>query len=301
MCGYVQDSVKSFLEQTGISGPLRGAQTPFLGDEETETEVPGKHSAVARSVLAKLLYCSRLARPDLMLPINLLSRNLTTWTEYHDRALARLMSYTVHSQKFVLKGHIGAQAPVMELYCDADHAGCKKTQRSTSGIWLEVRTGPSSTFPVDWSSKRQGLVSFSTPEAELVSLDLALKAHGLPCRNLMQATALNKGVRESAMPLGILIESVRVSSKTVPLNNMIHLVVQEDNTAAIVIATKGRSPSLRHLSKTHRINIAWLGEVFAEEENEIVHCETVKQKADGFTKPLERLKFYGMLEQLGIS
>ena len=92
MCGYVQDSVKSYLEQTGISGPLRGAQTPFLGDEETETEVPGKHSAVARSVLAKLLYCSRLARPDLMLSINLLSRNLTTWSEYHDRALARLMS-----------------------------------------------------------------------------------------------------------------------------------------------------------------------------------------------------------------
>ncbi len=82
---------------------------------------------------------------------------------------------------------------------------------------------------------------------------------------------------------------------------MIHLVVQEDNTAAIVIATKGRSPSLRHLSKTHRINIAWLGEVFAEKETEIVHCETVKQKADGLTKPLERLKFYGMLEQLGIS
>jgi hypothetical protein len=25
------------------------------------------------------------------------------------------------------------------------------------------------------------------------------------------------------------------------------------------------------------------------------------QKADGFTKPLERLKLYGMLEQLGIS
>ena len=118
----------------------------------------------------------------------------------------------------------------------------------------------------------------------MVSLDLALKSHGLPCRDLMQVTALNKGVRESAMPLGILIESVQVSTSSVTLNNMIHLVVQEDNTAAIVIATKGRSPSLRHLSKTHRINIAWLGEVFAEKANGIVHCETIKRKADGFKK-----------------
>ena len=90
------------------------------------------------------------------------------------------------------------------------------------------------------------------------------------------------------MPLGILIESVQESTETVPLSNMIHLVVQEDNTAAFVIANTGRCPSLRHLSKSHRSNVAWLGEVFAEKENGIVHGETVKQKADGFTKPLER-------------
>ncbi len=104
-----------------------------------------------------------------MFAINIMSRNFTSWTIYHDRAMLRLLSYAQFSQDYVLRGHVGSGPIVQQLYRDADHAGCKKTRRSTSGIWLELRTGPESTFPIDWSSKRQGHVAYRTPEAELVS------------------------------------------------------------------------------------------------------------------------------------
>jgi hypothetical protein len=296
---YIAGCIASYHELTGLPGPIRGVPTPYLADEETEEEAPGLHAKVAQSVLAKFLYAARLARPDLMLSINLLSRCLTHWSVYNDRGLQRLIAYAQQSQGLMLRGHISNGPITLDLFCDADHAGCKRTSRSTSGVWLEIRTGIDSSFPVDWSSKRQGQVAFSTPEAELVSLDHALRTSGLPVKDLASAMALNKGVRESALPIGILIESVK--KKTVPICNQIPLVVHEDNTAAIVIATKGKSNALRHLSKTHRILISWIAEVFTNDLCNIQHVETNLQKGDGFTKPLERIKFLAMLEQIGIS
>eukprot|EP00974_Lingulodinium_polyedra_P063187 6098749-Lingulodinium_polyedra.AAC.1 len=56
------------------------------------------------------------------------------------------------------------------LFVDADFAGDLGSQRSISGVHLVLR-GPPSSFPIAAYSKRQGCVSHSTPEAELVSMD----------------------------------------------------------------------------------------------------------------------------------
>ena len=298
MCGYVRDTVTSYLELSKINTPLKPVFTPYLIDEETGAENEGLHSKVAMAVLAKLLYCARLARPDFMLAINLLSRNLTTWTVFHDRALLRLMSYAHYSANFMLRGYVGSDLPSLDLYPDADHAGCKKTSRSTSGIWLEISTGSESTFPIDWSSKRQGSVAFSTPEAEIVSLESALKDFGIPARSLMQVAAINKGLREGALPLSMLTETV--TGVTPPINHKVPMTIFEDNTATIVIASKGRSPALRHLNKTHRISIMWVAEVVNDPSIKLTHCPTLEQKGDGFTKQLDRVKFQSMLQQLNI-
>ena len=102
-----------------------------------------------------------------------------------------------------------------------------------------------------------------------------------------------------SLPLGTLIEAT--TGNFPAINNQVPMSILEDNSATIVIAEKGRSPALRHLSKTHGVSIMWIAEVCANPNNRIQHCPTLEQKADGFTKPLERLKFLGMLEQLGIS
>ena len=65
------------------------------------------------------------------------------------------------------------------LYADADFAGCTDTQRSTSGAHLKIE-GPFTSFPLIGRSVRQGCVSVSTPEAEIVAAFMAYKDVMLP-------------------------------------------------------------------------------------------------------------------------
>ena len=73
----------------------------------------------------------------------------------------------------------------LALYADADFAGCVESLRSTSGGHLNLQ-GPNTWFPLSGSSKRQGCVSHSTPEAEIVAANVAMRAMGLPARKLLQ-------------------------------------------------------------------------------------------------------------------
>ena len=272
MTGYLSQSIESFRELANYNRPFLPAPTPFLTEEKDNSHEPvGLMAAVAQSILPKLLYAARLARPDLILPINLLSRNLTKWTAFHDRALLRLIAYVETSKLRLLRGCVGSGVSSLKLYCDADFAGCLDTARSTSGLWL-VLAGDGWSFPLEWGSKRQTCVAHSTPEAELVSLA--------------------KGLREAALPLCHLLEQVT--------NKTVHIEALEDNMSTIQIVNKGRSPALRHLAKTHRVSLAWVREVCSSSGVSLVHCPTDVQLADSFTKALERVKFDAALLQLSI-
>ena len=73
---------------------------------------------------------------------------------------------------------------VLDLFVDADLAGCPHTAKSTSGLWLQI-SGPKGTqFPIAWSSRRQGAVSSSTTEAEMISLAEGLFVEALPVQDL---------------------------------------------------------------------------------------------------------------------
>ena len=71
----------------------------------------------------------------------------------------------------------------LALYAEADFAGCVESLRSTSCGHLNIQ-GPNTRFPLSGSSKRQGCVSHSTPEAEIVAADVAMRATGMPALNL---------------------------------------------------------------------------------------------------------------------
>ena len=65
---------------------------------------------------------------------------------------------------------------------DADFAG-EYDSRSTSGVFLSVQ-GPDTRFMLSAISKKQSCVSHSTPEAEIVAADYALRVEGLPILTL---------------------------------------------------------------------------------------------------------------------
>ena len=69
--------------------------------------------------------------------------------------------------------------------------------------------------------------------------------------------------------------------------------VLEYNAAAIPAAQNGYGPRLRHLHRTKRIHLSYLGEVFDKEnpQAEILKVETKLQKGDILTKEMERARF----------
>jgi len=144
------------------------------------------------------------------------------------------------------------------MFADADFAGCVDTQRSTNGLYLAIR-GPRSCFPIAGVSKRQTCVSHSTPEAEMVSMDYALRHCGLPCLNLWHRLLPHKP----------------------------GLVVHEDNQAMIKIVQSGRNPTMRYIGRTHGVSVAWLHETFKGDDLELAYEELARMAADIFTKAFD--------------
>ena len=63
------------------------------------------------------------------------------------------------------------------------------------------------------------------------------------------------------------------------------LYVFEDNEAVIKMITKGRSPTMRHVSRTHRVALDWLFDrINLDSKIQIKYIDTKNQLADILTK-----------------
>ena len=99
--------------------------------------------------------------------------------------LHRWICYVNSSLDLHLKGHIGGSFDTLalSLYSDADFAGDEEPSKSTTGIFMAL-TGPNIFFPLNGVSKKQTCVSHSTPEAEIVAANAAVRLEGLPVLQL---------------------------------------------------------------------------------------------------------------------
>ena len=86
----------------------------------------------------KILYAARLARWDVLRAVNNLACFFTKWSTECDRKLHRLVSYLHETKNLKMIGWIADELPALslDLFADADFAGCMATQRSTSGAFL---------------------------------------------------------------------------------------------------------------------------------------------------------------------
>ena len=63
------------------------------------------------------------------------------------------------------------------------------------------------------------------------------------------------------------------------------LYVFEDNEAVIKMIIKGRSPAMRHVSRTHRVALDWLFDrINLDSKIQIKYIDTKNQLADILTK-----------------
>ena len=210
-------------------------------------------------------------RFDLLKAVSDLATRVTKWSLACDRRLHRLMCYINSYHDLSLVGWIGDKISELNLtiYADADFAGDKKTMKSTSGCILALE-GPNTYMPFVAASVKQKAVSHSTPEAELIAADAAMRKEGIPAMDVWDKL----------------------------LGRKVTLTLLEDNQACLQIVKTGKNPALRHIHRTHGVSASALHHVFypddpAEESPiyKIRGVETEKQFADlftkGFTKPLE--------------
>ena len=196
-------------------------------------EDKGELQTAAASILMKILYAARMARFDLLRPTCRLACFITKWTTLCDKQLHRLVCYIHSSLSVRMIGWVGDQGCDLNphAYADADLAGCCDSQRSTSGVHMAIE-GPSSRFPISALSKRQGCVSTSTPEAEIVAAFTAYKSLLLPSIAIWEVVFAREVVAQ----------------------------FHEDNQAMIRVVQTGKTPTMRHINRVHRSSIAWLHE-----------------------------------------
>ncbi len=298
MQDFMSDCVKQYVTLSGVDEKtLRPVSTPFLEDSPPNVPKGQKHQIIANCskdtsdgdakdkgvlqpiacrVLMKILYGARLARFDLPKAVGMLASKITRWDRDCDRQLHRLVSYIKCTTHYRLTGFCGNTESrddlKIELFADADFAGCPDTVRSTTGAFLAL-TGPNTFIPISAVSKRQTCVSHSTTEAEVVAADTAIRTEGLPVKHLCEFI----------------------------LNREVDLVLREDNQATMCVMKNGYSTALRHLPRTHRVCLAWIGEVVQDGDITIEYCSTDSQAADIFTKAFSsKPKWQNALQLIGI-
>jgi hypothetical protein len=222
------------------------------------------------------------------------------------------MCYISSTLDVKMQGFIGDEFELLsvELYSDADLASCKATAKSTSGVLIAIG-GPHSYFAINWISNKQTCQSHSTAEAEIIAADVALRVEGIPALQLWET--LSHMMNNKPMP-GVYEQrfgpntinwtiadmvadenNVRIESINIPMH------FHEDNQAAIQVIKTGRNPTMRHLGRTHKIDIGWLHNVFARGLCSLGYCDTEKQAADMFTKSFaEKTKWHTVCGLVGL-
>jgi hypothetical protein len=182
MRDFLEQCVIKYVQLSGDKSNLRRVDTPFIDESKEDVDDydeanPGKLKSIASAVLMKCLYAARMARFDLLRPITALAKRVTKWTPSCDKTLHKLMCYINSTVHVTMYGWVGDSMKDVELalFSDADFAGDKKDAKSQSGMFLTL-AGKNTSFPLNAFSKKQGSTSKSTPEAETVAANDALKA-----------------------------------------------------------------------------------------------------------------------------
>ena len=156
--------------------------------------------------------------------------------------------------------------------------------------------------PTSWMCKKQTAVSHSSTESEIISLDTGLRLDGLLALELWDLIVSVFGsVTQTSDRTVRLVDTERSQNSqgesnelknidSVPSNVQSSrqealLYVFEDNEAVIKMIIKGMSPTMRHVSRPHRVALDWLFDrINLESKIQVKYVDTKNQLADILTK-----------------
>ena len=157
--------------------------------------------------------------------------------------------------------------------------------------------------------------SYSSTESEMISLDAGLRMDGIPALDLSDLVIevqhsspnqtqtlqrvrrdplLNKtsGKRTNTQSINpipkecldlSIVDCVFSNVKSSRLRATLYIF--EDTEAVIKMIIKGRRPTMRHVSRTHRVALYWLfGRIYLDPKNQFKYVDTMNQLAAILTK-----------------
>ena len=307
MFGFFQQCIDVYcLHAKTDRSKLRPAKTPSVDDHALTDEdraSPGVLEQDAAKIIMKMLYGARLVRYELLWPICSIARMVSKWSRAEDKRLYRLICYLNSTTDHTLESFVGDHPHCCHvmLYTDADFAGDTQTSKSTSGCYVAI-VGPNTFAPITAMCKKQTCVSHSSTESEIVAAEYAVRTEGLQILTFWEhvvqlfprpgTTTTQRTTTTTAKPNfvtdgnAIDFNPRLYHTYTRPQHMITDLIIAEDNEAVIKIIRKCRSIALRHLPRTHRIDVNWLFEVCGSPEIQLRYCSTKQQIADLMTKAL---------------
>ena len=257
MDGYVKD----ILESNPVTGyRATPAATTLYSIDETLPLLPDSGQEAFHSLVMKLMFLAQRARPDILTAVSFLSRRWGKATSEDKEKLDRILQYLAAHP--LLKMTLSCDDE-LRVYCyvDASFAVHKDMKSHTGGI---ISLGKGS---VHVSSKKQGLMTKSSTESELVGMSDQVP-QAIWSRNFLLAQ-------------GHAIGPVKI---------------YQDNMSTIALAEKGRSTS----SRTRHVAIRYffVKDKVDQGEVEIEYLRTEDMRADMLTKPLQGELFRKMRAEL---
>jgi hypothetical protein len=231
-------------------------------NSSTERLLDPNGQKVFHTVVAKLLYLAKRARPDILTAVSFLCTKVTKPTTEDQQKLSRVMGYLQQSVDY--EYIINPTKPLRVIaYIDAAFAN-HDDSKSHSGVAIFVAG-----VLVYSVSKKQTCVTKSPTESELVAL-----SDYVGFIELFQEFV-----------------SFMVSEK-LPTP-----IIHQDSTSVITLVTQGGGVTrTRHLrNRMHLVK-----EAVDDKRLDIRHCKTINMIADGFTKPLEGVAFKQFINALNI-
>ncbi|UYV63661.1 hypothetical protein LAZ67_2005217, partial [Cordylochernes scorpioides] len=207
-----------------------------------------------QQLIGSLLYLSVVSRPDIAAPVCILSSRNQNPRNCDWNAAKRIVRYLKTTKELELRIS-NQKPPTLEAYSDATWASDNTDRKSLSGNLFLLGSNP-----ISWMTGKQGCVSFSSTEAELIS------------------------AAEASQELLWLLDLLR----DLELEQKAPIYFHQDNQSCLKICSSEKvSSRTKHIAtKIHHLKDLQKKTVI-----EMIYCPTGDMKADILTKPLPRPTF----------
>ncbi|KAD2204143.1 hypothetical protein E3N88_41639 [Mikania micrantha] len=154
---------KDLLNKFGMMN-CKTVTTPMISNEKLQMDDGGAmvDSYMYRSLNGGLMYLTH-SRPDISFAVGIVARFMQHPSTYHLGAVKRILRYVAGTLEYGIWYRKGQEIDLVG-YSDSDWAGSSSDMRSISAHVFSIGSGS-----VSWSSKKQGVVTLSTTEAEYIS------------------------------------------------------------------------------------------------------------------------------------